>query len=248
MTSFLLSLAGISIRVNALYASTEQFCRSYLTSEPPLFSVTVRQQDIDLERDRSAQEDALEGIPVRQFRDPYLETLAVYRKIADRLLDYDVLLFHGSVVAVENRAFLFTARSGVGKTTHTRLWLKNIPGAYVVNGDKPLLKVTGQGVIACGSPWQGKENYGTNAQVPLQAVVLLERSPTNQIVPLEFAQALPGLLQQSYRPQQTEGMLKSMELAGKLGQQVALYRLGCNMEDEAASVAWNALGAEEGIC
>ena len=242
MTSFVLSLAGFPICVNALYDSTERFCRDYLTSEPPVFTVTIRQQDIDYEREKAAQQDALECRPEHRYRDAYLETLAVYRKIAETLLDSDVLLFHGSVVAVGNRAFLFTARSGVGKTTHTRLWLKNIPDSYVVNGDKPLLKVTENGVIACGTPWRGKEGYGVNVQVPLQAIVLLERSLTNQIAPVDFAQALPTLMQQSYRPEQTEGMLKALKLAGRLGEQVALYRLGCNMEDEAACVAWNALG------
>ena len=38
------------------------------------------------------------------------------------------------VISVANQ------KGGVGKTTHTKLWLDNIPGSFVVNGDKPLIR------------------------------------------------------------------------------------------------------------
>ena len=59
---------------------------------------------------------------MRKYSDIYLETMAVYRKIEDKLLDYDTILFHGSAVAVDGVGYLFTAKSGTGKSTHTRLW------------------------------------------------------------------------------------------------------------------------------
>lgn len=67
------------------------------------------------------REDALEGQPIRQYSDAYLETTAVQRKLAEKLFDYDTLLFHGSTIAVDNQAYLFTAKSGTGKSTHTQL-------------------------------------------------------------------------------------------------------------------------------
>ena len=70
------------------------------TESPVYFSIVTTQSDIDFEREKSAREDIKEGIPIRHFSDAYLETLAVYRKIADRLLSCDTLLFHGSVIAV----------------------------------------------------------------------------------------------------------------------------------------------------
>lgn len=241
MTAFIMRLAGISIQVRALFPSTRRFCESYLSDDAPAFTVTVEPSDIAFEREKSAEEDRLEGIPPRQFSDAYLETLAVYRKIAVALLDYGVMLFHGSVVAVGNTAFLFTARSGTGKTTHTRLWLNQIPEAYVVNGDKPLLKMTESGVVACGTPWQGKENYGKNTMVPLKAICVLERDTVNHIEPTTARDVLPMLFQQAYRPQDAAAMLKTMELIGTLGERVAFYRLGCNMEEEAAVVAYEGM-------
>lgn len=78
-----------------------------------------------------------------------LEETAVYRKIADKMVDYDTFVFHGSVIAVEGQAYLFTAKSGTGKSTHTRLWREMLGDkAVMVNDDKPMLRVTESGVTA----------------------------------------------------------------------------------------------------
>ena len=107
MATFTISLAGVSIGVSAIYPATEHFCREYITSAPPQISVMLDRVDIDGERARSARQDALQGIPVRAFSDAYLETLALYRKIAARLLDFNSLVMHGTAVAIDDRAFLF---------------------------------------------------------------------------------------------------------------------------------------------
>ena len=176
MTAFTISLAGFPIRIEALYESTMRFCADYLCSEQPLFHIRMDETDLDREREKSDRERELEGLPPHRFSDAYLETLAVYRKIAAALLQKDVLLLHGSVMAFEGKAYLFTAPSGTGKSTHCRLWLSEIPGAYVLNGDKPLLRVEADQVFACGTPWQGKENYGRNEILPLEAICILARN------------------------------------------------------------------------
>ena len=244
MTVFTLSLAGAVIRVEALYPSTQTYCRDYLTDAEPELSVSISQADIDFEREKSAQEDALEGLAPRHFSDAYLETLAVYRKLAKALLQRDALVFHGSVVAWEGKAYLFTALSGTGKTTHTRLWLKMIPGSYVLNGDKPLLRVCEDGVYACGTPWQGKERYGCNEILPLKAICLLERDNCNHIEPITFRDAMATLIQQSNRPSETELLLRTLDLIGRMDGRVRFYRLGCNMEDEAALVSFRGMTEE----
>lgn len=247
MTEFTISLAGVGARVEALYPETERFCRDYLSAETPLFTVRVEQADIDAEREKSAREDEIEGIPTRSFSDRYLERLAVYRKLAKELLRFNTFLFHGSVVAYEGKAYLFTALSGTGKTTHTRLWLKNIPGSYVLNGDKPLLRIEGDRALACGTPWQGKENYGCNENLPLEAICILERDATNHIEPISFSDAMGTLIQQSNRPQEPALLLMTLELIGKLDKRVRFYRLGCNMEDEAAFVSFRGMTSEVNV-
>ena len=245
MTAFTISLAGFPLSIEALFESTRRFCADYLCSGQPLFHIRMEQADIDREREKSDRERELEGLPPQRYSDAYLETLAVYRKIAAALLQKDVLLFHGSVMAYEGKAYLFTAPSGTGKTTHCRLWLSEIPGAYVLNGDKPLLRIEADRVLACGTPWQGKENYGRNEILPLEAICILGRDSFNHIAPVSFHDAFPVLIAQCNRPPETEALLYTLKLSERLGKLTRLYRLGCNMEPEAAHLSFHALCGKE---
>lgn len=240
--SFRIALAGQVIGVSALYEQTRTFCKNYLTDAPASFEVAVTPADIAYERQRSARADELEGAAVREHADPYLETLAVYRKLAQLLVQDDILLMHGAVVAVDGQAYLFTAKSGTGKTTHTRLWMRQFGDrAVMVNGDKPLLHITSEGVTVYGTPWDGKEHLSTNTSCPLKALCILTRSKTNHIERISKKEALPMLCQQSYRPCSPIGAQKTLALVDRLGSSVPLYRLGCNMEPEAALVAYHGM-------
>ena len=236
------SVAGRgAIRVEALYDAVYRLCAGYLTDAAPAVTVRTVPEDLAREREKAAREAVLEGLPPVDWDDGYLETLAVYRKIATALLEYDCLLMHGAAVAVGTSAWLFTAPSGTGKTTHIRFWLDRVPGAFAVNGDKPLLRV-GERVEVCGTPWAGKEGLNRNVTVPLRGIVLLERAEENAIAPASFSEALPRLLQQTYRPPEAAALRRTLELLRSLGGRVRLWRLGCTPEPEAADTAWAALG------
>ena len=241
MTTFVISLAGIPMRISALFESTAQFCAGYSCEEAPIVEIRMDPTDIARERVKALREDALEGLPQHSYSDAYLETLAVYRKIAAALLDHDILLYHGSVLAYDGKAYLFTAPSGTGKTTHSRLWLSEIPGAYILNGDKPLLRVESDRAYACGTPWRGKEKYGRNEILPLEAICILERDTCNHIESVSFRDALPVLLAQCNRPDEAQPMLRTLALIDRLGRMTRLYRLGCNLVPEAARVSFRAM-------
>ena len=106
---------------------------------------------------------------VKHHSDSYIESLEVYRKISDGMIDFGIILMHGAAVAVDGKAYIFLARSGVGKTTHIQNWMKVIPVTVVVNGDKPLIDAHAK--LVYGTPWCGKESYNTNmsAEKPQQA-------------------------------------------------------------------------------
>lgn len=141
MISFKIKLANKVIEVATIYSMTKKLCKDYLSQEKADFSIKIEENDIDNERIKSKEEDERQGINIRNFSNEYLETLAVYRKIATQMPQFNVLLFHGSVIAVDNKGYLFTAPSGTGKSTHTRLWMERFKNrAYMVNDDKPLLK------------------------------------------------------------------------------------------------------------
>lgn len=235
-------IAGHNIEIKSFYKDVHLLCTDYITNGEPDFSVEIRQSDIDFERKKSADEDKSQGIAIRSFPDSYLETLAVYRKICEQLISDDIVLFHGSCVAVDGVGYLFTAKSGTGKSTHTRLWKEVFGERFVmINDDKPLLKITEHYVSAYGTPWDGKHHQSNNFVVPLKAICILERDEKNRIEQLDVKTAYPMLMQQIYRPQNPQKMLQTFTLLDKLTSHMKLYRLGCNMELQAASVAYTGM-------
>ena len=175
-------IAGKVIEINSLYERVHELCKNYLSDEKCDFSVTIEAKDIEFEKLKSEKEDIVEGKTVRHFADDYLEELAVYRKIAVKMLDFNTILFHGSVIAVDGQGFLFTAKSGTGKSTHTKLWRQYFgEKAVMINDDKPLIHITENSAVVYGTPWDGKHRLSTNTSVTLKAVCILERDETNHI-------------------------------------------------------------------
>ncbi len=237
---FTIKLAGIPVQIESVYPRIFEMSRNYLTEEAPVLFVRSTMEEIFKERERNA------GNPETRFLNhAYVETLSIYRRIAEQLVDRDILLFHGSVVAVDGSAYLFTAASGTGKSTHTRLWREVLPPlghkVEMVNDDKPLLRFTDSGVLACGTPWNGKHNLGANITVPLKAVCFLHRGETNRIVPVNGRDALPALMRHAFRPDEPDHSLRALSLLERLADTVSLYDLHCNMEPEAALVSFRGM-------
>lgn len=240
-----MELAKKKISVATIYENTREYCREYLCDGKPDFAVSILTEDIEAEQDKNMRQDILEGCTPVHHTLPYLEIVALQRKITERLFAYDTLLFHGSVVAVDGQAYLFTAKSGTGKSTHTRLWREMLgERAVMVNDDKPFLQIKEDKVLVWGSPWNGKHKLGTNICVPLKAICVLERGEENVIRPISAVEALPMLMQQSQRPQKPENFPKYMELIDQLAGKTAFYRMACNMDPQAAEVAYRAMSRE----
>ena len=228
--------AGKTVEVNSLNQAVHDYCAAYISDAPVDFSIATTQADIDYERSRAEHP----GYP-----DSYLEELAVYRKISEKMPYYDTILFHGSVVAVDGSAYLFTAASGTGKSTHVALWRKYFgERAVMVNDDKPLLHI-GDVVTAYGTPYDGKHKLSNRIAVPLKAICILTRASGNSIVPVTKNEAYTMLLQQAYRPNDVFALQKTLALIDKMAGKVELYRLGCNMELEAAKVAYEGMNRHE---
>lgn len=235
-------IADTVVEIRSIHSMVQDMCADYRWETAPELVVEICQGDIDSEREKSAREDAFEGIPTRNFSDGYLETLAVYRKLVAALLEKNILLFHGSALAVDGEAYIFTAKSGTGKSTHARLWREKFGKRLtMVNDDKPLIRVENGRAIVYGTPWDGKHRLSTNISLPVKAICILERSEENRIAPVSVMEAMPMLFQQTYRPEEEEPMQKTMALIAEMSMAVKLYRLGCNMEPEAAVVSYEGM-------
>ena len=222
-----------------VYTTNTKEVRIFYTVDHYDTFTEITPEDIAFERVMSKREAEVEGIPYVERSDALLETTALQRKVTEALFEHNTLLFHGSVVAVDGIAYLFTAKSGTGKSTHTRLWRELLgERAVMVNDDKPFLTVTDEGVIVHGSPWNGKHKLGENISLPLRAICILERGEQNKIVSISSSDAINMLIQQSSRPKNSALMLKYLDLIDGVARNVRFYRLSCNMELEAAAVSF----------
>lgn len=247
MADFTMRVAGRTAAVRSMFESTRDYFESYLTKEAADFSVVTTKEDLEFEQAQSIEEARLEGFRLRIFPDPYLERASIQRKFAEHLLEHNTVLFHGSAVAVDRQGYLFTAKSGTGKSTHTRLW-REVFGtrAVMINDDKPFIRITQDALLVCGSPWSGKHGLDTNISVPLKGICLLERSKQNRICPIGPEDAFPMLLKQTYQPMDPGRMPKCIELVNALARRAALWRMECSKEPVAATVSYEAMSRAGG--
>lgn len=238
-------LCDTLFEIDNIYSYIEQYCKNYLYEgdRDVEYTISVSMSDIDYEREKSRQEDIKEGIDIREFSNDYLETIAVYRKICRCLLDKNILLFHGSVVSVDGVGYLFTAKSGTGKSTHTKYWREYFKDrAIMVNDDKPLLEIKDNKVCVYGTPWDGKHRLSTNVCVPLKAICILNRGNENTIASIDKKDAYAMLLQQVNRPVgDVLSMTKTLELVDQLSECVEFYSMYCTMDIDAARIAYEGM-------
>ena len=239
MAVFTIKVAGAVAEVHSLFDSTRDYCKDYLTEETPEFTITVTAENLAFEQADLLAEAKAEGMKPRKFTDPFLDRAAIQRAFADFLLNRNILLFHGSTVALDGFAYLFTAKCGTGKSTHTRLWREVFEGAQMVNDDKPFLELTANGIIAHGSPWSGKHGLSENISVPLKGICILHRGPENNIQPISQTEAMDMLLAQGYCPANAQE--KFQNLTEALAQTVSLWSMDCTKDPEAAKVSHDAM-------
>lgn len=171
----------------------------------------------------------------------YLQTgFIFYRK----LIDYNAMLLHASAVIKDGHAYLFSAPSGTGKSTHTGLWLKVFPDAKILNDDKPAIRIEDGNVNVYGTPWSGKTDLNLNLCVPLGGICFLERSEKNFINKISGAEAIPRILNQTVRPRMMNNIDNLLGVLEKIIENTRIYRMGCNISDEAAIMAYETMRAK----
>ena len=242
MDVFSMEIAGAVVCVQPLFQSTREYCRPYLADKKPEFFVNVTTADLAYEQKLLEREAVEQGLKIRKFKDPFLERSTIQRRVANYLVGRNTLMLHGSTVAVDGRAYLFTAPCGTGKSTHTRLWRELFGDrAIMVNDDKPFLQITSEGVLAYGSPWSGKHGLASNVCVPLQGICLLRRGTENKIRPIGPADAVQILRHQLHTSADDHLLETSFTLLEQLMEKSPLWEMSCNKDLEAAKVTYSAM-------
>lgn len=237
---FRIKMANLVIGIDNQYEYTSGFCEHYKAdSEQEDFRVSVTEQEILEERERSEIPYAL----------PYCESIALYRAICRKLIDYDAFLMHSAALELDGKAYVFAAKSGVGKTTHMKLWMQEFgERVRVINGDKPVYRFLNGMLYACGTPWCGKERMGNNIMSPVKAICFLEQSPDNRIRRLVVEEVIGRIFHQLLIPKEEAAMKHFIDMVDKMICSVNSYLLQCNKEREAAVVAYNGMVQDSAHC
>ena len=223
-------IAGLTVEMDSFGRTAEQ-ALPYVIAESTKADIKI---ESDLRNYKATYPDTPEEV---------LEYVATGRDFYTKLIDHSGIMLHASAVAMDGKAYLFSADSGIGKSTHAWLW-RQVFGderVTVINDDKPALRLQDGAWYAYGTPWSGKTGLNKNMGCPLAGICLLERNQTNSIAPYVQSDIVFRIMKQTYRPKDALRSEKILTLIGSLLEKVPVWRLKCNMEPEAAYTAWEAM-------
>ena len=151
-------------------------------------------------------------------------------------------MLHASCVEYEGKAYLFSARSGTGKSTHTHLWLKYMPGSRIINDDKPAIRCIDGVYYAYGTPWSGKTDESVNTGVPIAGIAFLSRGENN-INRISGIKALKLFMEQTVRPRDKNLMEDMLVVLNNVLTDIPIYELYCDMSEDAVKTAYLGMNA-----
>jgi len=211
-------------------------CRGYISTDSYVEDIVISKEEYRLEKWLGlSKDDAI-----------YLESgFQFYRK----LLDFNGMMLHASAVLINDKVYLFSGPSTVGKSTHTGLW-KQIHGdrAIIINDDKPALRRLADGWFAYGTPWCGKDGINANRKAKLAGICFLKQGAENSIRRLTKIEALRMVLSQtSHKFRSRERLEFKLKLVEQLINEIPIYELVNRPEPEAAILSYETMrrGAEE---
>lgn len=227
------NIADLNISINPSSEEIKKRISPYIVNSDSFdFEVKVSQNDI---ADYIANS--------KQYCNSFMaESTLILTQICNRILEnYDGFFFHSSSLMLDDEAYVFTAVSGTGKSTHTALWRKLFKEKVVmINDDKPIIRKKDGIFYVYGTPWMGKSDIGNNVKAPVKAVYILQRGEKNSAVRVKPGAVFKNILEATVVPTDRRNMEKLLELLDEFFCSVPLFLLTCNMDIEAAQVAYNA--------
>lgn len=152
-----------------------------------------------------------------------------------------IVSLHAACVELDGFAVAFTGKSGLGKSTRARAWVEGL-GAQFISGDRPAVRLEKDGCVACGVPWDGKEQIFRDVERPLKCILEVRRSPANYVRRLSEEQARQVIMQQSFIPMwDTDAAVMAIANVRGLIRKTPVYRVFCGAEAEDARAIYDIL-------
>ena len=217
----------------------EEFTKNYLKD----YFVDSNYFDFEI----SVLDEEISNMQKENNEIPYemIESLCLYSKICNRILnEYDGFLFHASAISVNGNAYLFTAPSGTGKSTHVKLLSELLKDKMTyINDDKPIIRYikSENKFYVYGTPFDGKHRLSSNIKSPLRSICLLTRGEEAKIKKTNMINVIKYLIRQTLRWDSENAKEKYFELLNKMSTCVDFYVLACNKDISSAVCSYEGI-------
>lgn len=225
-------IAGLIVGFDAQYALSESQAAPYRVDDgvPADMTLEVGPKEIEW------------GLKHGMETPEYSEYAYMRYLFSREALRFQTFVLHASAVVCDGRAYLFSADSGTGKSTHTKYWLQQFQDrAYILNDDAPAVKKHDGQWHAFGTPWAGTSLINVDAQVPLQGIGFIERDFQNWAKRVSPDEAFPYFIRQTYAPLAKQALTDALDLCVAALKEIPIYRVGCALDPQAALTAYDAM-------
>lgn len=182
----------------------------------------------------------------RQKENPHLtendcEYIWIGAMFYNQILEFDRFMLHSSAVLYEGQTYLFSGNSGIGKSTHAKLWQQyfGMGNVGIINDDKPVIQLGEKGFSVFGTPFSGKTALNMNVCAPLKGICFIERSEECWIKEVSSSEAIALILSQTIRPRDPEQMDILMRILDKVIHEIPIYKMGANISLDAVKIAYD---------
>lgn len=217
--TFSINLSGISLSISANWSETIKYFR-FFVSEFSFSSVSLSVPNKLLEQ--------LKGMNCQSVMQPADEYFLLHLVVSNALLPFNRCVFHGTAFLWHDKAWLFSAPSGTGKTTQYRQWRRLYRDEVkIINGDKPILQFCDDGTIMVHpSPWKGKERMASMLKAPLGGIIYLQQGKENTIERMDSLEAAEPIYRQFlYMPETEEAVRRVCRMEDKLLRNIPVWKL-----------------------
>lgn len=158
------------------------------------------------------------------------------------LIRHNGVSIHSSCVVKEGQAYLFLGKSGTGKSTHARQWMKAFPGCSLLNDDNPAIRIIDNKVIVFGTPWSGKTPCYKNESHIVKAIVKLRQAPRNCFKKAEEILAFTAILPSCSGIRRDDGLRRLLhENLINISMGVTVGEMDCLPDEDAARVCFEGI-------
>lgn len=229
----LYEIVGLVTDLDCKYPRTIEQAKAYKTE-------ASKEPDITIHLSDEYYKGFSENYP--EIDEETREYICTGAEFYNALMSFGGFFLHSSAVMIDGKAYLFSAPSGTGKSTHTSLWLEKFGDrAKILNDDKPAIRIINDEIRVFGTPWSGKADSSVNTDVALAGICFLERDTTNHIEEISKAEGIAKVMNQTIRPSDRAQMSQLLDTLDIVISRTPIYKMGCNISLEAAEVAYEAM-------